>query len=148
MVVGEFSASVDILDWEYNGWLVFGIGARGWPDLAGPRDAVNACVGYISFDPDRKGKGAINVWKGEDQYAGDTLFALKPGTKYRLCFSGVGSQLSLRLYDLSNLREPIAQIQVNDSRCSQGLVWLHVDGDPPLSDSITLDNFFVTGTKP
>ncbi|MHC1769005.1 MAG: hypothetical protein AB9869_32765 [Verrucomicrobiia bacterium] len=147
VVVSDFSASVDILACEHIGWLVSGIAARGWRDPGGVGVGADGCVGYISLDPDVKGKGSINIYKGQGQYADDTWFYLKSGAKYRLCFSGVGTQLSLRLYDLSNLRQPIAQMQVNDSRLSQGFVSLHAHGTP-LSYSITLDNFFVTGAKP
>jgi hypothetical protein len=97
---------------------------------------------------DKKGKGAINFYLGDGQFANGAWFDLKSGTKYRLCFSGVGRQLSLQLYDVGDLRQPVAQMPpIKNSKYTKGAVFFHANANTA-AFALTLDNFFVTGSKP
>ncbi len=148
IVFGDFSASVDIVDWDTNvlGQIV-SICARGWLDPTNLGSTHGQCAGLILNEP-VKGKCKPFFWVSDTGViTGGPEIVLKPGARYRLCFSAVGSKLSLRLYNVDNLNSPIAQVQMTHTTWSQGFVALH---GRKWSDSyaVTLDNFFVSGTKP
>ena len=91
-------------------------------------------------------KAALTFWNGSSDTRGPS-FDFKPGTPYRFIFSGVGTRLSVELIDLE-LRQPaVAPLVVTDSTFSRGFVGFFMEVGTAICD-MTLDNFFVTGTKP
>ncbi|MHC1764681.1 MAG: hypothetical protein AB9869_10295 [Verrucomicrobiia bacterium] len=145
VVVGDFSASLDIVGWDPNAtMLAASIGAR-----TGSANADYGYYGVVYFNEESKGKGSLHLFPIWTNSVISTPFAITPGQKYRLNFSGVGNQLSLLLFDLSNPEQPLSQVQLTDDTSSQGAVILAIGTlDKSRPGSITVDNFFVTGTKP
>jgi hypothetical protein len=151
--VRDFWMSVDILDLAVThqdaGIALF---ARVMGDFSAyPRGATN---GYLaSLWPNWSGpnQAALTIWDYEKTSAPSAVPDFKPGTAYRLIFSGVGPRLSLELFDLESGQRK-AELVVTDNSAlasSQGAVGLTLQTGANTSPcDLTLDNFFVTGTKP
>jgi len=140
IVVRDFSASLDILDWDPNGVeQAASIGAR----LLGS----NGYYGIVNFNEWSQGTGTLHLFPVGGTAAVGSMITFTRGKNYRLCFSGVGSILSVRLYDLENLAEPISRVQLTNNTSSQGSVAV-ATAVYGISGPMTLDNFLVTGTKP
>jgi hypothetical protein len=147
LVVADFWASVDILHSDFS--LLgtsFAIAARvggdpgNWPGLN------DGCIGGVA--PDLMGVNQAQLFircGNADTYGAQ--FTIKPGTSYRLIFSGVGQQFSVEFVDLDAGQPAVDALVVTDSTFSQGLMALWFDVTQGMYD-VTLDNFFVTGTKP
>jgi hypothetical protein len=144
VVVGDFWASLDILQWDPDG--------MNQAASIGARIQSYGHIGYwgvVNFNEWNLGQGRLHLLAvGKQPVIGSTI-TLTRGEKFRLCFSGVGNVLSLRLYNLDNLEEPVTEVQMTDTASSQGSMQLAFgfDKETP-SSAFTLDNFFVTGTKP
>jgi hypothetical protein len=144
VVVDDFWASVDIFDWDPNALTHFvGIIARASRD-----PVLDGYAAYVGLNYEQKGRGEVNFYKGQDLFGDPSFLTLKAGAKYRLCFSGVGNQLAVWLYDVDNLQQPIVYKPFTDSKWSRGMVLLNGNSQFSPSYRITLDNFFVTGTRP
>lgn len=146
VVVGDFSASLDIVRWDPNAMmLAASIGAR----IGSADNAEHGYHGVVYFNEESKGKGSLHLFPIWTNSVISTPFAITPGQKYRLNFSGVGNKLSLLLFDLGSPEQPLSQVQLTDDTSSQGDVILAIGTlDNSRPGSITVDNFFVTGTKP
>lgn len=147
VVVGDFFVSVDILSWDTAGsdssWL--GLGGRldrqpGGGPLYGyggglVRNKDGSHVTWISY-------------AGSTQY-GPTLQERDFPLPYRLVFSAVGNRFSFRVLD-PKTQGLIREINMTSDARKQGMVGLYFEAPTGLLDShrITLDNFFMTGTKP
>jgi hypothetical protein len=139
VVVGDFTASVDILNWPIRGREV-GFLVRGTINRANLLDGSN---GYIATASREQSK--LVIWNGIADIPG-TAFTFNSTANYRLVFSAVGPDLSLRLV---NLKTGVSsEMKLKDTRWLQGPVALYLDAMAGGSLDITLDNFFVTGTKP
>jgi hypothetical protein len=149
VVVRDFSASVDILDWVASGtnWNDFYIAARGvW---VGPSGGYAYSGGLRLNDP---GPGSVRLWMvlSNDFVAGASFDLQQNPPPYRLQFSGVGPRLSFRVLSLTT-GQILEEMSVNHSTLPEGFVGLLLYTSPlKLSESytITVDNFFVSGTKP
>lgn len=140
-VFRDFSASVDILNFTASGFAEFYIFGRGHIPIPFPGDS-NGYLGIIHLNPS---PAVIGIWDGIGGHSGPP-FTYDPAARYRLQFSAVGTKLTVRLVNLTtgqNLEQTLAL-----GTFSQGYVTLAVGSTPGGSYDITLDNFFVTGTKP
>jgi hypothetical protein len=143
--VRDFWISVDILNIDAASQNAgIGLGARAgggeWPG------AMNGYLGSVRPDSDGGNQARLGLWNGSSRTPGPP-FAFKPGTPYRLIFSGVGRRLSVELIDLELQQPAVAPLVVTDSAFSQGFVGFFMESGPATCD-MTWDNFFVTGTKP
>lgn len=144
-VVRDFYASVDLLDWASSQESALGIAGR---VQGGPGGVSNMYLGSLKQNP-TAGTGQLWFFDGATDIpvrGGD--FSLNPALDYRLEFSAVGNQLTLRLVSLAKPETLVAQGQLQDSRFSQGRVALWVNTRGSASYARTVDTFFVTGTKP
>jgi hypothetical protein len=143
VVVGDFSASLDILDWDPNALnQAVSIAVR-LLDSTRP-DSGYYGIAYLNYN--NKGNGELHLYAPGKANNARTC-AVTPGKKYRLRFSGVGSKLLFGMYDLANLEQPLAQVPLTEKTWSHGSVILAMSIGTP-STAIAVDNFFVTGTKP
>ena len=78
------------------------------------------------------------------------VFTFKPTTPYRLIFSGSGQRFSVELIDLDTSKPAIDPLVVTNPTVtlSQGAVGIYIQAGGLVTFDATLDNFFVTGTKP
>lgn len=137
VVVGDFYASVDITDWPVPA-RSFGIVARG--QWTGSPLTSNGYMGLVGRNPDE-----IRIWNGSEGVPGRG-FTYDPAKDYRLAFSGVGTDLLLCLWDLTT-GVKVCEMPLYNGRWNQGMVGLWGNVTAGGSGDITLDNFFVTGTK-
>jgi hypothetical protein len=135
LVVGNFSASLDILDWDPNSM------------EQGVSIGVGTYYGIVYFNAATKGQGVLHLSHVEEGARAGHYFSVVPGKHYRLCFSEAGATLTLRIYDLANLELPLSEVQLIDKAWKQGSVLLAL-AIYSSSAALTVDNFFVTGTKP
>lgn len=138
VLVGDFYASVDILKWPGPGKEV-GPWVRGNIDT----NSISNSNGYIASYSREHNK--VVLWDGSHDHLGPS-FTLDPAARHRLSFWGVGNNVSMRLMNL----ETGASVDhaLTFSRWSQGPVVLFIDTLTEGTFDITLDNFFITGTKP
>jgi hypothetical protein len=145
--VRDFWMSVDILHFDttrqYAG---IGLGARAGGDLDHWPGANNGYIGSVYPNHDAGNQARLTLWNGNSDTSGPP-FTFKPGTPYRLIFSGVGSRLTVELIDLELQQPAVAPLVVTDSTFSQGFVAFFMEAGAATCD-MTLDNFFATGTKP
>lgn len=152
IVARDFAASLDIVDWATSGtnWSVIGIMGRA--SLTGPPGDPTEAVGYGGLlalnGGGMLGKVRMSIWIGSTPVYGPT-FDYVTGTRYRLEFSVVGTQLRFRVLNASTL-EVIDQMSMTDLSYQQGFVGLWVNTPPnvPESHEILLDNLVVSATKP
>jgi len=143
-VVRDFCASVDLLDWASSQESALGIAGR---VQGGPGGVSNMYLGSLRLNP-TAGTGRLWFFNGAADIAASDVFNVTPASDYRLEFSAVGIQLTIRLVNLTNPQAPAQEGQLQDSRLSQGRVALWVNTRGSASYARTVDNFFVTGTKP
>lgn len=135
----DFVSSVDILSFASSGSAYLDIYARGTIDSPFPGNS-NAYLGGFHLNPTKLG-----MWDGANHFDGPVL-TYDPAAAYRLHFSAVGPNLVLRVVNLTTGQ--IVEQGLTNYRFSQGYVTLAVEAEPGKSFDITLDNFFMTGTKP
>ena len=146
--VRDFYASVDILDLRVlHETAPLGIGARVGGDPGNWPGSNNGYIGSVA--PNRRGVNLANLtfFPGIWPPILSDPFTFKPGTPYRLVFTGVGQRFSVQLIDLESGQQAVNPLEVTDSTFSQGLVGLWIASGGPVDYDVTLDNFFVTGTK-
>lgn len=148
--VKDFCASVDILDLSVTHTAgEVGIGARGvWDPATGWPGNANGYIGSVVPNCDGVNQARLNFFTGSFPEVKGKLFTFKPGTPYRLVFSGVGQRLTTELIDLGTGQAAVEPLTVTDSTFSQGLVGVFIQAGGPAAFDATLDNFFLTGTKP
>jgi hypothetical protein len=146
-VLRDFSASVDILDWVTSGtnWSAVALFGRGrvYPSYG------TAYFGGIGLNYDGI-PGRVTPWihNGSTETWGPPFDIGAFPPPYRLQFSGVGNKMSLRVVNLTT-GELIREMSFTNSAYATGIVGLWFNGRTDAGDSytITVDNFFVTGTK-
>jgi len=145
----DFWASIDILDLHASLDARVGIIARFGGD---PGNCPGNNNGYIAaLRPNWEGvknRAILAFARPPDPLITGPVFTFKPGTPYRLIFSGVGQQFSVELIDLESGQPAVAPLLVTKSVISQGAtcLWISSQGDPGFD--VTFDNFFITRTKP
>ena len=145
--VKDFWAAVDILNFDTTRQDAgIGLAARVGGDLGHWPGANNGYIANLWPNWGGANKAVLNLWTGSGTGGQSPVFDFKPGTPYRFIFSGVGRRLSVELIDLE-LRQRVAALFVTDSTFSQGFVGFFMEVGAAICD-MTLDNFFVTGTKP
>jgi hypothetical protein len=147
VVVRDFYGSVDILGWDTNAVNAqIGIMARARLDSPFPGDS-NGYIGGINVNPDgNQNKARLFVFDGNSPDSGGPLFPMTPGVSYRLWFRGVGNDLLVELVDLTHGGTLVQERTRTGTAFSQGIVALFVQASS--RSGFTLDNFFITGTKP
>jgi hypothetical protein len=149
-IVRDFCTSVDIVDWgssTQNSALGIAGRVQGDPDSG----VGNMYLGSLQINAlGTTGKGGLFFFDGSQDVPplSSELFDLVPGSSYRLQFSAVGNQLGLRLLDLTHGQAPLAERALTVSALAQGRVALWVNTRGSTSYTRTVDNFFMTGTKP
>jgi len=147
-ILRDFHASVDILDWGTNNTASsgFGIGGR---VQGGPAYVQNFYLGTVRLAPTGiRGTAALMFFNGDSDVQATSVFNLASNAVCRLEFSAVGNQLKVRLLNLSDPTAPVRQGTLQASMFTQGPVCLWVNTRDSSSYARTVDNFFVTGTKP
>lgn len=139
----NFHLEVDVLDWHPDRTNAFGLMARVQPNPAFL--ALNGYIfGYVTGD---NYLALVRVVAERTQsISGSPLFpiVLVPGRGYRLTFTGKGAQLIGRLYDLSDLNHPLAEVPATDDRYAEGtagLVAFGVNGGGLSPVDVTFDNY-------
>ncbi|HOW66775.1 MAG TPA: hypothetical protein P5186_26355 [Candidatus Paceibacterota bacterium] len=143
-IVQDFFASVDILDWASSQESAVGIAGR---IQGSPGRLVNAYLGSVRFDP-AANTGSIGFFNGQSDVPVPETFNIDPQADYRLQFSAVGRQLDVRLIRLAEPPIIVAEGRLQNSTFKQGYVghWVNTRGSTGYRR--TVDNFFLTGTKP
>ncbi len=150
IVVSDFSASVDILDWGsgINSRSV-GIFARGVVDRDNFPGQTEGYIGELWINRNNSvGLASLNIFADGDQPTEEVAeFELEAGNGYRLQFSGIANQLTLRLFKLSDLERPVAESQRIANSWSDGPVGLWIHNRDNQAYDFTVDNIVVIGTK-
>jgi hypothetical protein len=142
-------ASVDIVDWASSGnnSSDFALGGRG---RFVSSTYAQGYFGFLTLNADGV-PGRVRPWihtPSGDTYG--TAFDVQQfPLPYRLQFSAVGTQISLRVLNpaTGQLIQPVSS---SPSTLPDGFtgVWLQGGGNAGETNRISLDNFFVSGTKP
>ena len=147
--VRDLYASVDILDWvtSSSNWVYFALGGRG---VYHPQtDSANGYIGGLVMNGDSiPGNVKLSVWDGSADVRGPNFDTAVHPPPYRLEFSVVGNNLRLRVLNLAT-RALIAEQPLVRASFTQGWVgcWINRRNSAGDSFTITLDNFFMSGTK-
>jgi hypothetical protein len=149
VLVRDFWASVDILDWGAStntNERSVGLVVRGTVNRTN-FPASNGYIGELWLNrAGGVGKAVLNIYASTDDPG--PPFSLEMGTDYRLVFSGTGNQLTLRLFRRDDMRQPVAARSRTSYMFAYGPVSLWIANYGHVLYDFTLDNFFVTGTKP
>jgi hypothetical protein len=147
VAVRDFHAAVDVLSatTATNTWCTVGICARGEYDE--PKVEASTCIGGIILNSGSVlGNVRLYMYDNVTEHKGPA-FNFNPGESYRIEFSGVGPRLTLRVWNkTTGLLE--GEMSVSDTKLTPGSVAFWLNAPPEGRQEITLDNFFVTGTKP
>jgi hypothetical protein len=154
----DFCASVDILELQTTNLAVgkgeaawIGIGARVDGNPNDPFPGTRAgFIGGVVPNSGALNRAQLNIYNGSDGDRDNVFFTFKPGTPYRLIFSGVGTRLTVQLIDLETQQPAVAPLvrTYPTSPYTQGPVALWIQSGFSAMLDTTLDNFFVTGRKP
>jgi hypothetical protein len=146
-VYSNFHIAVDVLDWDASKTNAIALAARvGTP---GPTTTKGYLFGYIT------GENYLDLVRLQnegicddcDDIAEQVPINLMPGHGYRFTFTGKGTRLVGRVYDLADLTAPLAEISGSDGILADGVTGLVVF---PLGASelgagdATFDNFAAT----
>lgn len=139
----NFHLEVDVLDWNPSRTNALGLIARVQPSPA--FGTLSGYVfGYLSGD---NYLALVRVDSERTRgIAGSLPFpiVLTPGHGYRLTFTGKDTQMTGRLYDLSDLDHPLAEVPATDSTYSSGtagLIAFSVNGGSFGPVDVTFDNY-------
>lgn len=152
----DFFAAVDVIAWDNNLNQAFGFLFR-----AG-NIGLGTTTGYVmNYDPQQsaggRGQLQINTVAGEQDTGtiGAANISMHPGKRYRLTLNAVGSDLTVRAYDLNDLTRPLATFTANDSTEPSGVVGLFdfyrgsaiTDPNAGRADT-TFDDYYAASTPP
>ena len=144
--VRDFYMSLDVLDWVTSGanWSMIGLIARG--NLAYNWDYGGGLL--LNYGGVR-GRVAPDIWFYTTETFGPSFDIQQIPPPYRLQFWGVGPKLHFRVLSLTT-GQILAELTLTHSAADQGFVclWISAPSGGSESHSITVDNFFVTGTRP
>lgn len=152
-VYSNFYVAVDVVNWDDTLPQSFGLLARvGTPGL---QTTTGYSFTWDRGNPTNATAGDVDISKitGEaptDVRTGPSNIRLQPGHKYRMVFIGRGSALEGRIYELSDLLNPLLVVQGTDDGYSSGqngLVTFDNSGGRSFTD-VTFDNFFATDVEP
>lgn len=155
VTVGDFTVSVDLLDWDDSGLTHQAIGLITRVSDVG----AGTTNGYFfHYDP-HGSNGHSSIWidglADEQPFSlgSASVTALTPGTGYRLQFTGTADLLTGSVYLLSDLSTPLYQVQVTDATFGSGFVGLLVADQGRLfsgnqTADATFDNFSTTTAIP
>lgn len=144
-VYSNFHISTDLLDW--NPAVTNAMGLIGRAGTPGPQTTRGYVFGYVS------GVNYLDLVRlqneGTRKIADNVILpiTLTPGRGYRMTLTGKGPELTGRVYELTDLNNPIAEIKVSDGNYTDGTSGLVVF---PLAASVlgagdaTFDNFAAT----
>jgi len=137
---GNFAVSFDVVDWDDSLGQSFGALAR-IRNLG--RGTAN---GYAFFYFPGSHTAAINRIDNERGIfiPNNAAVALDPAKDYRFVFSGTGSSLNGRIYDLADLTSPLVNIFAADATYPSGfsgLVAAYRDTTPDSAADATFDNY-------
>ena len=145
----DFCMSEDVLDWVTSGtnWSMIGFTARVYlPPTGGGVGYGGGLALNGSGIP-----GNVTPWLSYAGYQTNGVpFQISEfPPPYRLEYSAVGTRFTLRVFSL-NTRQLIREMSWTDSSRGQGLMGLFVGAPSGAheSHSVTVDNFFLSGTKP
>lgn len=142
----DFYMSEDVLDWVSSGthWSAGGFVAR-------LRLSDGAGYGAGLMLNATGTSGSLTPWMSYGAYSTNgipfTMEEIPP--PYRLEYFAKGTEFSLRVVNLTT-KQLIRQMSMTDSSRSQGLMGIVTGAGPGTnleSHSITVDNFFLSGTK-
>jgi hypothetical protein len=146
VLLGDFSMSMDVLDWATSGtnWSTIAHVARGM--FTGTYSGAGAGLTLNSPIP-----GRVTPWvgSGENGTVGVPFEIAQFPPPYRLVYCGVGTNFTFRVVNLTTkqlIRETIATYPFR----SQGVMGIIVNAPAGVNEShnITVDNFLMNGTKP
>ena len=141
-----FCVSVDIVNWNPAEDSSMGVLAR-----LQPNPGLGATNGYSFTYQGQDGDVQISRVTGETpvRVGNSPSVTLTPGQSYRMVFFGIGSYLEGRIYDSSDLANPIITASGTDSAYTQGTCGLVVFSDSNTRCSASFDNYSAgPGTPP
>jgi len=149
VVVHDFYSSVDILDFTASegNWCSIIVLVNGvFRDNQGRAEGNGA---GLTFNAGVSGRVLPFVYNGSQKFDGQLFYTAELPPPYRLEFSAVGSEFRFRVVHLAT-KTLISERQVPRTAFFQGWVGLFVESptQSPTTHELSLDNLFVTGTKP
>ena len=147
--LGDFYVSVDLLDWVSGGTNSSAFWLGGRCEKLGDYYGVGYFGGLTLNADGIPGRSGLWINNNDTITLGPHFDMQQNPLPYRIQFSGVGTNLSLRLLNLTN-GQLIQEVNANDSTLTNGWVALGIEGWPGLvyRFTFTVDNFLATGTKP
>lgn len=153
LILADFQASADLINWDNTTDQGFGIGARGRQLSIGQFDGY-----YLGYYTNGSLGSGININRIDDEVGtpitppGQGTVTLTPGHGYRLVFTGTGPLLAGQVFDLADLSTPLATVSATDSTYTSGFTGLiananQVSGPTAFADA-TFDNFAVSVPEP
>lgn len=146
MSYDNFHLSIDLMNWNPTLTNAFGFIAR-----AQPAPALGTLSGYVFGYVTGDNYLALVRLDGERTRGipGSAPFpiVLTAGHGYRLTFTGKGSELVGKLYDLSDLETPLATVPASDGTYlagTAGLIAFGVNGGSYGPVDVTFDNYAAT----
>ncbi len=148
---GDFSAAVDIVDWNNDVNQAFGVLFRA------TEIGLGQTLGYVfNYDPQQasgaRGQIQFNIVTGEAAAGtiGAANLSLEPGHQYRFVMRAEGTIFNADVYDLTDLTSPIVSFHATDDSYDAGAIGLFnfyrgsdvTDADLGIADT-TFDNLSV-----
>ncbi len=152
----DFSAGVDIVEWNNNVNQAFGILFRA------TEIGLGQTLGYVfNYDPQQasgaRGQIQFNIVTGEAAAGtiGAANLSLEPGHQYRFVMRAEGTEFNADIYDLTDLTLPIVSYHATDDSYASGATGLFnfyrggdvIDSDLGIADT-TFDNFSIQSLEP
>jgi len=152
-VYSDFYVAVDVVNWDDTLPQSFGLLAR--VQTPGLQTTTGYAFTWDRGNPTNATAGDLDISSitGEapsNVTTGPSGFRMEPGRKYRMVFVGRGSALEGRLYETSDLVNPLIVIQGTDTTYSSGqngMVVFDNSGGRFPTDA-TFDNFYATDIEP
>jgi hypothetical protein len=144
ILLTNFQISVDLVDWNDSFTETATLFARVQPN-PGPGASSGYLFGYVA-GPGRYVQ-IVRVTSERTfaiQGSPPTPLTLDPSHDYRIVFSGRGTQLEGRVYQLPNTANPLVTVTATDTSYSSGTVGLlgfSLNGTVPEAVDVTFDNF-------
>lgn len=151
----DVCASVDIVDWD--GTMedaAFGIVLRARPENGFWLPSVdglphNRYAGMLTFkEAGNSSESVLSLTRpGGEPLEVKRFPAVNLGKQYRLRFWAVGNRLTLELFDLANLEQPVETCEATDGGVAEGMdamYGLKSSGD---TYDVTIDRYQITGTR-
>lgn len=139
----DFTASVDVTDWDNSQSQFFGIAGR----INSP--GLGSTAGYL-MGYDINGPSLVITRIANEAFVSSVAlqdFTLDAAKDYRLVASAIGTSFSLSLFDLADTSSPLASIAGSDSTFAGGLIGVATLNNSSAAGGTaraTFDNFGVT----